>query len=127
VAGTGLGGFQAANFGFRHPEMVDRVLGMSGLYDIRHFTDGFYDENVYFNNPCDFLANEHEPERLEALRHLEIILAVGRDDSFQSSNEHLSRILWGKDIWHALRIWDGWAHDWPWWQQMLRLYIRGHD
>jgi esterase/lipase superfamily enzyme len=127
TAGASFGGYHAVNFGLRHPEVVNRVLGMSGLYDIRRFTDGYYDENVYFNNPCEYLSNEHEPARLEALRHLDIILAVGRDDSLRASNEQLSQILWGKDIWHALRIWDGFAHDWPWWQQMLRLYIRGHD
>jgi esterase/lipase superfamily enzyme len=127
VAGASFGAFHAVNFGFRYPEIVNRVLGMSGLYDIRGFTDGYFDENVYFNNPYEFLANEHEPQRLEALRHLDIILAVGRDDPLRPNNEDLSRILWGKDIWHAFRIWDGWAHDWPWWQQMLRLYIRGHD
>jgi len=26
-----------------------------------------------------------------------------------------------------LRIWDGWAHDWPWWRDMIRTYVGGHD
>jgi esterase/lipase superfamily enzyme len=39
----------------------------------------------------------------------------------------MSSVLWSKDIWHALRIWDGWAHDWPWWKQMIDHYIDGHD
>jgi esterase/lipase superfamily enzyme len=26
-----------------------------------------------------------------------------------------------------LRVWDGWVHDWPFWQQMIRMYISGHD
>src|SRR6266852_4455347 len=63
----------------------------------------------------------------QARRHMDIILATGRDDSACSNNESLSSILWGKNIWHALRIWDGWAHDWPWWQQMIKMYIGGHD
>jgi len=24
-----------------------------------------------------------------------------------------------------LRVWDGWSHDWPWWHQMIQLYISG--
>ena len=40
-------------------------------------------------------------------------------------NEALSKMLWDKGIWNALRIWDGWAHDWPCWHQMLRLYVGG--
>ncbi|NIW45829.1 MAG: hypothetical protein GWN30_14090, partial [Gammaproteobacteria bacterium] len=23
--------------------------------------------------------------------------------------------------------WDGWSHDWPYWERMLRHYIGGHD
>ena len=41
--------------------------------------------------------------------------------------ERLSGLLWGKDVWHALRVWDGFAHDWPVWARMLPLYIGGHD
>jgi esterase/lipase superfamily enzyme len=127
VTGASFGGYHAVNFSLRHPEHVHRVLSMSGLFDIKRFTDGYYDEFVYFNNPVDYLSNEHEPSRLEALRNLDIILAVGRDDPLCGSNVHLSGILWSKDIWHALRVWDGWAHDWPVWQRMLQMYISGHD
>jgi esterase/lipase superfamily enzyme len=127
VAGVDFGAYHAVNFSCRYPELVGRVLGLSGLYDLQRFTDGYDDPNVYFNNPCAFLPNEHEPERLEALQHLDLILAVGRADPWCAHNEQLSGILWGKDIWHALRIWEGRAHDWPVWQEMLRLYIGGHD
>jgi esterase/lipase superfamily enzyme len=127
VAGVDFGAYHAVNFALRHPECVNRVLGLSGPYDVRHFTDGHYDEHVYFNNPVDYLNNEHEPSRLEALRGLDIILAVGRDDPLLSGTENLSGLLWGKDVWHALRVWDGQAHDWPAWQRMLQHYVSGHD
>ena len=41
--------------------------------------------------------------------------------------EHADR-LW--QLWHhrnALRLWDGFAHDWPVWERMLPMYIGGHD
>ena len=57
---------------------------MSGIYDIKRFTGGYYDASVYFNNPVDFLANEHDPSRLEEMRKIDIILAVGRDDPLVS-------------------------------------------
>jgi len=125
VAGPSFGGYHAVNFAFRHPELVGRVIGMSGLYDISRWTGGYSDDNAYFNNPSQFIPNEHEPARLDALRRLDIILAIGRDDESRSNNEALSKMLWDKGIWNALRIWDGSAHDWPWWQQMLRLYVGG--
>ena len=127
TTGASFGAYHAINFAFRHPDLVDRVIGLSGSYDIKKFTNGYSDDNVYFNNPCDFIQNEHDPGRLQALRHIDIILAIGRGDPSFANNEYLSGILWGKSIWHALRIWDGWAHDWPWWRQMIRLYIGGHD
>ncbi len=125
VTGASFGAYHAANFSFRHPQLVGRVIGMSGYYDITRWTGGYSDDTVYFNNPTQYLPNEHDPERLALLRRLDIILATGRDDSGRPNNEYLSGILWDKGIWHALRIWDGWAHDWPWWQKMIRLYIGG--
>jgi len=127
AAGTSFGAYHAANFAFRYPQLVGRVIGLSGSYNIKNFTSGYSDDNVYFNNPCDFIQNEHDPGRLDALRHIDIILAIGRDDPSCSNNEYFSGILWSKSIWHALRVWDGWVHDWPYWQQMIRMYISGHD
>jgi len=127
TTGASFGAYHAVNFALRHPNQVGRTIGLSGLYDIKRFTDGYVDDNVYFNSPCDFIKNEHDPARLAAIRHIDIILATGRDDSFRSNNEYFSGILWSKNIWHALRIWDGWSHDWPWWQQMILKYIGGHD
>lgn len=127
VAGASFGAYHAVNFGLRHPSLVRRVIGMSGPYAVKRWTDGYVDDNVYFNSPCDFIFHEHEPARLDALRRLDIVLAIGRDDPARQENECLSAVLRHKGIPHVLRIWDGSAHDWPWWQQMIRLYIGGAD
>jgi esterase/lipase superfamily enzyme len=127
AAGASFGAYHAVNFAFSHPDLVDRVLGMSGLYDISRFVSGYADENVYLNNPSDYIAHEHDERRLALLGHIDIILAIGRDDPSCANNEYLSGLLWSKNIWHALRIWDGWAHDWPFWRQMVLHYIGGHD
>jgi esterase/lipase superfamily enzyme len=58
---------------------------------------------------------------------MDIILAIGRDDQMRANNEWMSHVLHGRGIGHALRLWDGWAHDWPWWRQMVVTYIGGHD
>lgn len=127
TTGASFGAYHAANLAFRHPGLVNRMIGLSGLYDIRRFARGYYDETIYFHNPHDFLRHENDPGRLDALRRLDIILAIGRDDSFRATNEEFSSILWSKGIGNALRLWDGWAHDWPWWRQMIVRYIGGHD
>jgi esterase/lipase superfamily enzyme len=127
AVGTSFGGYHALNFGLKHPEIVRRILSMSGLCDITSFLDGYHDQTVYFNNPIEFIANERDPGRLSALRRLDITLAVGRDDRMYADNERFSQVLWERGIWHAFRQWDGWSHDWPYWEKMLHLYIGGHD
>ena len=127
TTGASFGAYHAVNFAFRHPGLVGRVLGMSGLYDIKEQTGGYSDESVYFQNPSDYIQHEHDPARLAALRRMDIILAIGRDDSMRANNEWMSRVLHGRGIGHALRIWDGWAHDWPWWREMVVRYVKGSD
>lgn len=125
--GASFGAYHAMNFGLKHPEKVGRILALSGLYDIRWFTDGFENEYVYFNNPMQYIPNEHDPRRLALLRRLDIIIAAGRADRLIQSSRDLSGALWRKGIGNALREWDGWAHDWPYWEKMVHLYIGGHD
>jgi esterase/lipase superfamily enzyme len=127
MAGASFGAYHAMNFALRHPESVHRVVALAGLYDIKRLTRGHSDDNVYCNDPSHYLIHERDHGRLEALRRLDLTMAIGRDDPNRADNEHLSRVLWSRGVWHACRLWDGWAHDWPWWRQMIRLYIGGHD
>jgi esterase/lipase superfamily enzyme len=125
--GASFGAFHAMGFGLKYPDKVDRILAFSGLYDIRRFTDGYSDDTVYFNNPMQFIEHEHDWHRLSLLRHIDIIMAVGREDSLLGSSQAMSRLLWSKGIGNALREWDGWSHDWPYWTKMMLAYINGHD
>jgi esterase/lipase superfamily enzyme len=127
TVGASFGAYHAVNFALRYPHLVGRTLGMSGIYDISTWTDGYSNEVIYSQNPVAFIPHEHDWGRLEALRRQDIILAVGRDDGLRGNNEYLSKLLWEKGIGNALRLWDGWSHDWPYWMQMVRLYIGGHD
>ncbi|HET6764578.1 MAG TPA: alpha/beta hydrolase-fold protein [Longimicrobiaceae bacterium] len=127
TAGASFGAYHAVNFALRHPWLVGRVLGMSGLYDMGQFTDGHVDANAWANNPSLYVPRMDDGHRLEALRRMDIVLATGREDPNVGNAEYLSRALWEKGVGNALRLWDGWAHDWPYWQQMVRAYIGGHD
>ena len=127
TTGASFGAYHAVNFVLRHPELVGRTIGLSVVYDISQWTDGYHDDNIYFNNPMAFISNENDWGRLESLRGIDIIIVSGADDPLRNSSEDLSTILWDKEIGNALRIWDGWSHDWPWWRQMIVQYIGGHD
>lgn len=127
ATGASFGAYHAASFALRHPEDVHRLIGMSGMYDIKSMTDNYSDDLVYQCNPFDFIVHEWQQERLNALRRQDIILAIGRDDPAHDDNQALSKRLWEKGIGNALRVWDGRAHDWPWWEQMIVTYVGGHD
>jgi esterase/lipase superfamily enzyme len=127
TTGCSFGAYHAVNFALRHPEVIRRTIGLSGLYDMRSFMGGYSDDNFYFNNPVDFTANLHDGHQLWMLKQQDIILAIGKDDRARWSNERLSENLWRAGVGNALRLWDGWAHDWPYWLQMIQRYIGGHD
>ena len=74
ATGCSFGGYQAANFGFRHPSAVTGIVTMGGAFDIKDFVYGWYGEDVYFNNPPDYLANCTDPWKYN---HIRTVLATG--------------------------------------------------
>jgi len=127
TTGCSFGAFHSVNFALRHPDLVRRCVGLSGLYDMRSYMDGYYDESFYFNNPVDFTGDLRDRSLIRELQRQDIIIVTGQEDELRGSNEHLSANLWKAGVGNALRVWDGFAHDWPYWHKMIRLYIGGHD
>ena len=57
VTGASLGALHSANLYFKRPDLLDGVIAMSGVYDLQTYTDGYYDEDVYFNSRVSYLRN----------------------------------------------------------------------
>lgn len=57
VTGCSMGAFHAGNFFFRHPDLFDTVIALSGLYHAGYFFHDYMDNLVYDNSPLDFLRN----------------------------------------------------------------------
>lgn len=127
TTGCSFGAYHAVNFALRNPWLIRRTVGLSGIYDIRNWMDGYNDDNVYFNNPVDYTANLHDSGQIQQLQQQDIILVTGQTDPNRWTNDQLSTNLWRANVGHAYRVWDGWSHDWPYWHQMIRTYIGGHD
>lgn len=119
VGGCSFGGFQAANFAFKHPELVAHMFSMGGAFDIKTFLGGYYDDNVYFNNPVDFMQNEQGWR----YNHMKIVLGTSEHDFCKTDNEYMSNILHNKGIAHWLDIRPYANHDWPVWREMFYDYI----
>ncbi|MEN9354723.1 MAG: hypothetical protein RL318_2048 [Fibrobacterota bacterium] len=131
AVGCSFGAFHAAAIVFRHPQRFNRLLALSGRFDLsRSFGEdypdlfqGYREDPLYFLMPTHFLPGLRDPKSLSALRDCEILLAVGEDDGFRPSNDDLSRILWGLGVPHHLKLWVGSAHRFRYWRQMARAYL----
>ncbi len=128
--GLSLGAHHAADIAFRHPHLFGKLAAFSGRYDltrpVEHFDDllgGHYDDDVYFHMPNHYLPGLACPWRLDRLRHMDIVLVIGRDDPFLDDNLRLSGTLNAKGIPHRLEIWDGRAHRGSAWRRMAEIYI----
>ena len=77
TTGSSFGAYHAANTLLKHPDLFRRCLALSGVYDIRRFMDGDYDDNFYFNNPVDYMANLTDGYLLHHLAQADIRLATG--------------------------------------------------
>lgn len=124
AAGASFGGYHAANLVLKHPWKFGKLVALSGAYDIRSFMNGFYDENVYFNNPVDYLPNLHDGHLLGWLRRNHIILTAGEHDPCKEPTFTLSRLLHEKGVPHTLDFLPGaFGHDWPWWKDLIRKHV----
>jgi esterase/lipase superfamily enzyme len=120
-----LGAYHAANQLFRRPDLFAGMIAMSGNYNITNFTDGYYDENVFYNDPLSYLPNLGG-EYLNMLQHkkdIHILSGQGNYERPEGSRE-LAGILASKGIPCNLDIWGyDMPHDWPTWRAMIKYYI----
>lgn len=98
--GCSLGAYLALAIALRNPEQFGKVVAASGRYDlarkIGHYTD------VYLAQPSRFLPDLSDPRILSKMRHLDVTLAVGRDDVVAPDNRHVARTLRAEGVPAAL-------------------------
>lgn len=119
TAGCSFGGYHATNFGFRHPEVVKYIFNMGAAFDIKGQLDGYYDDNVYFNSPTDFIPNAVN----KSFEDMFVVLGTGTHDMCWQANEGMAAILRQKGINHWLDVRQDAKHDWPAWRQMFPHYL----
>ncbi len=122
--GCSFGGFHAVTMALRHPDVFTAFLSMSGAFDMGSFLGGYHDQDVYFNQPTQFLPQMSDSWFLDRYRSNTYVLATGVNDQCWDQNERLARVMREKGIPVRLDVWgDGTGHDWPWWQRMVQTYL----
>jgi esterase/lipase superfamily enzyme len=66
TCGASLGALHSMNLFLKRPDLINGVIAMSGVYDLTEYTDGFFDEQVYYNSPMHYMPNLTDHSILEA-------------------------------------------------------------
>jgi esterase/lipase superfamily enzyme len=129
ATGCSMGAYHSANFFFRHPDVFDAVIALSGLYSLNLFIGDYMDEDVYFNVPLAYLPDLVDPWYLDRYRRSRIVLCVGQgawEDPMAADTRALGDILSAKEIPAWVDFWGhDVCHDWPWWRRQMPYFL-GH-
>lgn len=127
TAGASFGAFHAVNTYFRRPDIIYGCIGMSGAYDLKAYTNGYFDDNCYFNSPIHYLPNLNDGYWISFLmnkHHVYLISGTGENENSQFT-EHLCHILNMKSIPHQKEIHgEDYGHNIKSWEKIFANIIR---
>ncbi|RYE14448.1 MAG: esterase, partial [Sphingobacteriales bacterium] len=130
VAGCSLGAYHAANIALKYPNLFNKLVCMSGRFDltrpVKYFKDlfdGYHNTNIYLNMPRQYMINMPDGWLLDQIRRLDIIIAIGEADPFADDNYQFSELLGWKGMKHQFYTWTGYAHNPNGWRKMVALYL----
>jgi len=108
----------------RRPTVIGGFIALSGAYDTARWLDGYHDDATYFTNLLAFLPGLNDDAYLGPLRAMQPkVIATGKEDPNVDGSIKVAGLLRDKGVDVALEIWPGWAHDWPYWKDMMRRYL----
>ena len=126
TCGASFGALHSMNLFLKRPDLINGVIAMSGVYNLMEYTDGFYDEQVYYNSPMHYIPNLSDHNVLEQIRrsnNIHILTGSGEYEAPDAAKE-FAGVLYNKGITYELDVWNhDWKHDWPTWRAMLPHYI----
>src|SRR5690554_3926347 len=129
TTGCSMGAYHSTNFYFRHPDVFDTLIALSGIYDARFFVgDNTSDTDVYLNSPVDYLRNIESEEYWHLYRNGNIIICTGlgkwEEDTIRDTRA-MEEILKNKDIPAWIDYWGKDVdHDWPWWRVQMPYFLK---
>lgn len=126
VTGASFGALHSMNLFLKRPDIIDGVIAMSGVYDLTEYSDGYFDEQVYFNSPMHYMKNLEDHSILEQIRKSPNVHILTGSGAYEDPNasRNFAGLLYSKGINYELDVWgEEWKHDWPTWRAMLPLYF----
>jgi esterase/lipase superfamily enzyme len=122
TCGASFGALHSMNLFLKRPELINGVIGLSGVYDLTEYSKSYFDGDVYFNSPQHYIPNLTDHNVLEQIRNdypIYIFTGSGAHEDPNASRSFAS-ILYNKGITYELDIWGSeWPHDWQTWRAAL--------
>ena len=123
IAGVDFGGYHAITTALKYPELFGKSIGISGIYDIRPYMDDYYDDDVYYSNPTDFVPNLNQKSLLEKVQDIDFRLVSYEEDKRMDEAVRMDKVMRMKFLDHDLDIWSERGDEWDLWPQMLKTHI----
>ena len=128
TTGCDFGAYHAANFFFKHPDVIDGFIGLSGVYSLNFSVGEFVDDNIYFNDPLRYLPNLKDPWYLDKFNDSDIIICSGQG-AFEEW--HVEQSIALNKVLHKIGVKDNWldlwgldvTHDWHWWRKEIVYFL----
>lgn len=125
LTGNSMGAYHSFNFLLKHPDVFDACIALAGVFTLKQVIGDYFDQNVYYNSPIEYLPNLNDPWFLHHIRQARIIVCSGQGAwEYPEDARRMKQIfdekgipawvdLWGHDV----------NHDWPWWKIMLPHFL----
>jgi esterase/lipase superfamily enzyme len=127
ASGCSMGGYHSANYFFRHPDICDSLIALSGLYNLRLFIGDYMDDAVFYHTPLAYLPGLTDPWYLDRFRKSQIFVAVGQgawEEPMIEDTFRLKQILEEKQVPAFIDFWGyDVNHDWAWWHKMMPYFL----
>ena len=123
ATGCSMGGYHSANYFFRHPELVDSMISISGLFRLNLFIGDYMDSDVYYNTPLVNLPQLTDHRVLELYRNSQIFAVCGQGAWEDDMLADIKDFKWVTDLKGIPAFIEVWGHDvnhdWVWWHRMM--------
>jgi len=111
TTGVALGAYAALLMALKYPTNFQKVISLSGYFDIRDHMGAVIDDHIYFNNPVEFIPNLTDDKLLGLINSVDIRLLNYQNDPTREKTRKLSDLLWLKFIEHEHYVWEEEAED----------------
>lgn len=123
--GASLGAGHAAALYLRRPGLVCGMVGLSGSYQTARWFGDYTDDLTLRSNPVQFVrlaaANRTAQPR-------PLLLCCGQgpyEEPFLADTQGFAAALREGNMPYTLELWgQDSAHDWPWWQKQLPIFVQ---